>query len=204
MTTLEYLATVMSWDDASGTGRILEDRCPPEEARDVDRSLLLDTSSLFVGQRVVFVNVLERAPGGGSPWRMCEVRAADDARHWASVLERLCSAVDHAETDLRVASEVADEDTVADARAAVATARETRDTKVQDVAFDVIARCNSTLLAQVPGFANTIYARGEDDALHAVLDQVDERYRGLMTEHWKRRFEDLAEIRAMDYLPTDG
>lgn len=197
MATLEYLATVVAWDDATGTGRILEDRCPADEARDVDRSLLAGASSLAVGQRVLFVSAWEHVPEGESPWKMREVRPVDDAHHWAGVIDQLCRTVDHAETDLGVASEVADEDSVASARAALSTAREVRDTKVKDVAFDVIARCNSTLLSQVPGFASTIYAAGEDDALHAVLDRVDPQHRGVASELWKPVFQELAEIRAM-------
>ena len=204
MMTLEYLATVVSWDDATGTGRVVEDLCIEEEACAVDRSLLVDATSLAVGQRVVLVKALERGADGQSPWRTREVRPTTDAAHWAAVLERLCSAVDHAETDLRVASEVADDDTVDSARNALSAARDVRDRKVSDVAMDVIARCTSSSMSGLPGYANTIYARGEDDALHAVLDRVDTRYRGAVAQHWTPVFQNLAEIRAMDYLPAEA
>lgn len=205
MTSLEWLATVVSWDDATGTGHILQDLHREEEAREVDRSLLLDTESLAVGQRIVFVDALECDPNGESSWRTREVRPiADDAHYWAGELERLCSAVDYAESYLRVASEAAGEDTVNTARAAFSTAREVRDKKLLDVASGVTARCADSVMSELPGFANTIYARGMDDALHAVLDRVDQRYRGVVDEHWKRVFLGLAEIRAMDYLPAEG
>lgn len=205
MTTLEWTATVVSWDDATGTGHIVQDLRGEEEAREVDRSLLLDTRSLAVGQRVAFVEAYEPDPNGERSWRTREVRPITDDRHyWAGVLERLCSAVDHAESDLRVASEAADEDTVTAARAALSTAREVLDRKLLDVADDIQSRCTSSAMSEMPGYANTIYARGMDDALHAVLDRVDQRYRGVVDEHWKRVFLELAEIRAMDdYLPAE-
>lgn len=128
----------------------------------------------------------------------------DDVAFWAELLDQLCGDVDYAEYDLRVANEVGDEDAVATASAALKNARELRDTELPAIAATIQACCESSLMAIMPGFKNTVFARGSENALRAVLNRVEERHRAAASKGWGPMLEILAEIRATDYLPAEG
>lgn len=203
MSTLEHLATVLAWDDETGTGRFADDLFCREQA--FDRSVLRGATRLEVGQRVVYGEDYQPSPDGGSPWTTAEVRPiSSDAAYWAEALEQLCRAVDRAATDLRVAEELAPEDTVESMRETLVAATERRDTKVPEIADGIVARCTSTGMATLPGFDRTIYAQGEEPALRAVLDQIGTSHHEDVLWRWTPMLRTLEEIRAADYLPAEG
>jgi len=90
------------------------------------------------------------------------------------------------------------------ASAALHDAREVRDQQLPEIAAGILARCVSTEMARLPGFGNTVYARGRERALQAVLDRVGERARAAVAAGWQPTFATLAEIRASDYLLAEG
>ena len=203
MPDLEHLATVVAWDDATGAGRFSDDVFGREQ--DFERSIVTGADTLVVGQRIIYSERLYPTDDGGSPWRTVEVRHLDsDAAYWAAQLDELCRAVEHADSDLNVALEVASEDTVEGCRDTLARVTERRHEKAVEIAGAITGQCVSHMTG-LPGFGTTIYANGMEQALRIVVDQVDPQYRSDVLLLWRGMLAgaqesdaDLEEIRAMD------
>lgn len=189
----EQLATVIAWDDASGIGRLARDLGLGGED-EIDRAKLAGATELGVGQRVAFVEAYERGPDDESGWTIRSVRAVDDAAFWAEVLERLCRDAEWAETDLRVATEVASEEDVDSARDAWKRADEHRKKRLPEIGLDIYARGEWWPTARLPEIGSSIYARGGESAMRAVLDRVDQEHRSVVADGWRGIFENLRPI----------
>jgi cold shock CspA family protein len=161
---IETLATVKSWDAAAGTGVLA--RGDGSEDVEVSRALLVAATDLVAGQRVAFHHDYEPDPDGEWGWIVHDVRvvSADDA---ASIeLEQLCRDVAYAESRMNTASEVASDDDVESSR-------------------DDLVRADQRMRSRVPEIGAGLYARGGEDAMRAVLGQVDPKYRATITIHWR-------------------
>jgi hypothetical protein len=166
----KQLAIVKSWDTALGTGLLSREGVDDIE---ITRSMLATGDDLRVGDRVVFELTYDGYHDGEVRWSYGGVKAVSDDEAEVikdelavTELERLCSDVDHADSRMDVASELASDDDV-------------------DSARDDLVRAGETLRARVPQIGASLYERGGADAMHRVLGQVDQRYRATIAGGWR-------------------
>jgi hypothetical protein len=159
------LGTVAAWDTAAGSGRLargngLDDLC-------FERSALGGGSDIEVGERVAFDLDYERLPGADDySWQVRSVRVVTEEDAAAIELETLCETVEHADSRLSAAQDLASDDDVESAR-------------------ESWSRAYDTMRKRVPEIGRELFARGGSDQMRAILSRVPEKHRSTITTEWE-------------------